>query len=142
HPTGRWCKKIKIPHGWKIFYFGPVGDWKAALARYQAEIDDLKLGRVPAARSKDGLRPIDLLNRFLHFKRGLVQAGELTTRSWDDYHWAGQRLLKVFGQDKLVEDLAPEDPCGQITARLGGQSASAMGSTGGASCSATPSRAA
>src|SRR5262249_27452491 len=78
HPTGRWCKKIKTPHGWKIFYFGPLADWKAALQRYKDEIDDLRTGRTPTARVKEGLRLIDLANHFLHFKRGLVATGELT----------------------------------------------------------------
>src|SRR5439155_12163500 len=109
HPTGRWCKRIKIPHGWKMYYFGPLDDWSGALERLKADIDDLKLGRTPAARDKDGLRLLELLNRFLHFKRGLVATGELTMRSWYDYHQTGERLLKVFGKDCLVENLAPAD---------------------------------
>ncbi|HMC65765.1 MAG TPA: tyrosine-type recombinase/integrase [Gemmataceae bacterium] len=109
HPSGQWCKRIKTPHGWKMFYFGPLADWSGALERLKAEIDDLKLGRTPAARDKDGLRLLELLNRFLHFKRGLVATGELTMRSWYDYHQTGERLLKVFGKDCLVENLAPAD---------------------------------
>ena len=35
HPTGRWCKKIKTPHGWKIFYCGALEDWKGALERFK-----------------------------------------------------------------------------------------------------------
>jgi integrase len=106
HPTGRWCKRIRG----KLFYFGSIKDgWQAGLERYKAEIDDLMAGRVPAARNKDGLRLPDLLNRFLHFKRGLVNTGELTIRSWYDYHQTCERLLKVLGSDRLVEDLKPED---------------------------------
>jgi integrase len=107
--TKRWCKKIKTPHGWKIFYFGPLDDWKAALERYQAEIDDLKAGRTPTARNKEGLRLLDLLNHFLHFKRAKVATGELTIRSWYDYHQTGERVLKFFGQDRLVETIGPSD---------------------------------
>jgi integrase len=109
HASGRWCKKLRTPHGPKIFYFGNTSDWQGALERYHAEKQDLITGRPPEKRSRDGLRIIDLLNQFLHFKRGLVATGELTMRSWYDYHQTGQRVLKVFGQDRLVETLEPTD---------------------------------
>lgn len=109
HPTGRWCKKLKTPDGWKIFYFGPLADWQAALDRYELEKTDLMAGRVPETRNADGLRLLDLMNRFLHFKRGLVATEELTMRSWYDYHQTGERLLKVLGKDCLVENLGPAD---------------------------------
>lgn len=109
HPSGRWCKKLKTPHGPKIFYFGNVKDWQAALDRYRAEVEDLIAGRTPEARNHDGLTLLELLNRFLHFKRGLVNEGTLTTRSWYDYHQTGERLMKVLGKDKNVETLTPAD---------------------------------
>jgi integrase len=108
HPSGRFCKKLRTPHGPKVFYFGSVRDWQAALDRYHAEKEDLVAGRTPERR-KDGLRLLDLLNHFQHFKRGLVATGELTMRSWYDYHQTGQRVLKVFGQDRLVDTLEPTD---------------------------------
>jgi len=106
HPTRRWCKKI---HG-KLWYFGSFAEGsEAALQRYKEQIDDIMAGRTPTARNKEGLRLLDLLNRFIHFKRGLVATGELTKRSWYDYHQTGERLLKVFGKDRLVENLRPSD---------------------------------
>jgi len=36
--TNRWCKKLKTPHGWKVFYFGALNDWQSALMRYRAEV--------------------------------------------------------------------------------------------------------
>jgi integrase len=106
HPSRRWCKKIKG----KLYYFGSfAAGWQAALERYLAERDDLMAGKVPATRNKDGLRLLDLLNCFLHFKRSLVNTGELTTRSWYDYHQTGERLLKVFGKERPLEDLGPAD---------------------------------
>jgi integrase len=106
HPTGRWCKKIKG----KVYFFGKIADgWETALTRYKEDRDALFAGRKPSPRNKDGLRLLELSNQFLHFKRGLIQTGELTMRTWYDYHHTGERLLKVFGKERLVEDLGPAD---------------------------------
>jgi hypothetical protein len=67
-PTGRWCKKIKG----KLWYFGTIGDWQAALENYKTQIVDILAGRTPEARTKDGLRLLDLCNRWLHHQRQLV----------------------------------------------------------------------
>lgn len=107
HRNGQWCKKIKG----RLWYFGTIaGGWQAALSRYKNEVDDIQAGRVPKARtSEGGLLLIDLLNRFLAFKRSLVDSGRLTMRSWYDYHQTGERLLKVFGPNAIVENLRPSD---------------------------------
>jgi hypothetical protein len=90
HPTGRWCKKIKG----KLYYFGSTADgWEKALQTFKEQIDDIQAGRTPEARNKGGLRFLELCNRFLHWKRGLVETGELATRTWDDYHQTFERLL-------------------------------------------------
>jgi integrase len=107
--TKRWLKKLKTPHGWKIFYFGPLNDWQSARDRYDAEKKDLINGRTPTARNKDGLTLLDLINRFLHYKRSLVGNDELTMRSWYDQHQCGQRVMQVLGEDALVEELGPDD---------------------------------
>lgn len=106
HPTGRWCKKVRG----RLWYFGAIADgWQAALNRYKTEIDDIQAGRKPGSRNKTGLRLRQLCNRWLHHKRGLVNTGELKLRTWYDYHATCERLLKVFGDDRLVEDLKPSD---------------------------------
>jgi hypothetical protein len=84
HKTGRGCKKLKTRHGWKSFDFGPLANRQGALDRYKAEVADLMAGRTPTARNKDGLRLLELLNHFLHAKRGKIATGELTMRSWYD----------------------------------------------------------
>ena len=80
--TKRWCKKLRTPHGPKVYYFGALADWQGALDRYDEEKADLIAGRAPAIRNKAGLRLIDLCNQFLHHKRGLVTEGTLTLHSW------------------------------------------------------------
>lgn len=107
--TRRWCKKLPTPHGPKVFYFGPLEDWQGARDRYEKEKNDLVAGRAPATRSPEGLRLRDLLNEFLHFKRGRIDTGELTMRSWYDYQQTGERLLRVLGKDRIVENLGPDD---------------------------------
>jgi integrase len=107
--TGRWCKKLPTPYGPKVFYFGRMDDWPGALGRYALEKNDLVAGRTPTTRNTDGLRLRDLLNEFLHFKRGRIATGELTMRSWYDYHQTGERLMKVLGENRIVETLGPDD---------------------------------
>jgi len=51
HSTGRWCKKLRTPHGPKIFYFGALADWQGAVDRFHSEKEDLVAGRTPVARN-------------------------------------------------------------------------------------------
>ncbi len=141
--TRRWSKKLPTPNGPKVFYFGPLADWQAALKRYHEEKEDLIAGRTPGPR-KDGMRLIDLCNQFLHFKRGLVKTGELTMRSWSDYHKAAERMMKVLGENKLAEDLKQQDfeHCASNMGRHGGRSASAAKSTACGSFFAMPTKSA
>ncbi|MGH7171439.1 MAG: tyrosine-type recombinase/integrase, partial [Gemmataceae bacterium] len=104
HATRRWAKKIRG----KLHYFGPWEDWKAALAKYQGQKDDLHAGRTPRVQG-DGLTMRDLLNRFLTAKSLLVDAGELSPRTFADYKVVTDRLSAAFGLTRLVDDLAADD---------------------------------
>jgi integrase len=104
HATRRWAKKIRG----KLHYFGPWDDWKAALAKYQEQKDDLHAGRVPRVQS-DGLTVRELLNRFLTAKKRLLEAGELSGRTFIDYKVVTDRLSVGFDLSRLVEDLAADD---------------------------------
>src|SRR5437764_1262225 len=81
HATRRWAKKIRG----KMHYFGPWDDWQGALNLYQEQKDDLHAGRTPRVQGK-GLTIRDLLNRFLTAKKQLVDSGEITPRTFADYH--------------------------------------------------------
>lgn len=104
HATGRWAKKI---HG-KLHYFGKWADPDAALQRYVEERDDLYAGRKPR-RKGDGLTIKDLVKRFLATKKERVAAGELALGTFGDQYRTCKRVLSVFGGERLVDDLAPDD---------------------------------
>ena len=104
HNNGQWAKKIKG----RLHYFGPWDDPNGALQRYLDRREGLHAGRTPLA-ALEGLTLRDLVNRFLTDRRSRVDSGELTLRSWQDYHRCCDRLIHVLGRDTLVEDFRPED---------------------------------
>ena len=104
---GRWAKResgelITLPDG---------GNWKAALARYKAEIDDLQAGRSPRARAGDSDRAklADLCNRFLTSKKRQLDARELSPRTFREYGEACDLMIDHFGKQRLVGDVLPVD---------------------------------
>jgi len=111
HRTGRWCKKIRG----KFCYFGKVTDdddhgAQAALERWLAERDDLLAGRKPRSKAgSEGLTVRDLLNRFLSAKLLAADSGEITRRSFRDYHPTCKRVGEVFGLGTLVTQLTADD---------------------------------
>ena len=104
HAVGLWAKKIKG----RMHYFGTWSDPDAALAKYLAEKDALHAGRKPRAQG-EGLTVKELCNSFLNAKQALVDSGELTQRSWDDYRAACGLCVEHFGKSRLVADLDPDD---------------------------------
>jgi integrase len=72
--------------------------------------DDLLAGRVPRKQSDpDGLTLGGLVNQFLARKKELVDAGELSPRTWSDYHNVGRRMLQLWSKTRLVNDLRIDD---------------------------------
>lgn len=104
HATKRWAKKIRGA----FVYFGPWDDPDAALKKYLAEKDALHAGRKPREVST-GVTLKEMVNAFLAAKEDLVNAGELTKRSWDDYKAACDLVIETFGRSRLVADLDPDD---------------------------------
>lgn len=74
-----------------------------------ATFDDRSFPRRRGGVSTEGLTLRDLANRFLTAKRRRVESGELSQRSFGDYHAMMARLLKALGPHRLVADLLPED---------------------------------
>jgi integrase len=104
HPAGYWCKKIRG----KLHYFGPWSDPDAALARYLEQKEALHAGRTPRAEL-GALTVKDLANAFLNRKQALLDAGELSPRTWAEYKETCDLLVAAFGKHRLVTDLLADD---------------------------------
>jgi integrase len=104
HPAGQWCKKIRG----KLHYFGPWADPDAALTKYLEQKDDLHAGRKPRPDTV-ALTVKDVANAFLNAKADSRDVGELSPRTWDEYHDACELLVSQLGKSRLVADLDPED---------------------------------
>src|SRR5713101_1370933 len=104
HATRRWAKKIRG----KLHYFGRWSDPDGALQKYLDQKDALHAGRKPRQVST-GVTVKDAANAFLHDKQALVDAGELSPRTWADYKQVCDLAVAHFGKSRLVTDLDPED---------------------------------
>ncbi len=103
--NGQWCKKIRG----RIHYFGIWGSPEAAENEYLRVREYLQAGRLPPAKAATGIRMNDLCNRFLNAKRALRDTGELSARTFVDYHAACADIVEHFGRDRLIEDCGPAD---------------------------------
>lgn len=104
HAAGVWAKKIRG----KLHYFGKWDDADAALKKYLAEKEALHAGRTPDYTSEQ-LTMFVLCGKFLTTKKRMLDAGELSIRSYTDYAAVCKRLIKAFGKGRLVSDLRPDD---------------------------------
>lgn len=102
HANGQWAKKIKGD----LRYFGSWSDWKSALEKYLEQKDELQAGREP----KDpGITLRELCELFLVAKRGLVDNGELSVRTWQTYQAAVKTLLDFLGRETAARSLTPNE---------------------------------
>jgi integrase len=88
----------------------------AALAKYDAEKADLHAGTTPRADTS-GTTVKDVANAFLVARQNAVSAGELSPRTWKDYHAIMAMLVEGLGKTRLTSDLHPDDFAG-LTRRL------------------------
>ena len=104
HRNGQWCKKIRG----KVFYFGPVADWQAALATYQEQREDLHAGRTPRARH-DCLTLGEAMDRFLSVKKLAQEAGEIRDRTYNEYEATCVRIAESLGASRWLDDIDETD---------------------------------
>jgi integrase len=107
HPNGCWCKKVRGEQ----HYFGTVAadpKGKAALEEWLRVKDDLIAGREPRPKG-DGMTVREMCDRFLVAKAKQRDTGELTPLSWSDYKRTSDRIVKYFGNNRIVTDLTAED---------------------------------
>jgi integrase len=101
--NGQWSKKIRG----KVYYFGSWADPEAALQEYLKVHDDLYAGRTP--RPRGGFTLVDLCNEFMAAKQRQLDVGEITRRTFHDYHRVCQRVLEAIDRNRLVENLDTGD---------------------------------
>lgn len=104
HSNGQWAKKIRG----RVYYFGPWRNPEAAFDRYRQDRTDLEAGRTPQ-RQSDSLTVRQLINLCLSTKEAKVESGELRRRTFEEYYIVARRIARVFGVNRLVEDLTPAD---------------------------------
>ena len=104
HGNGQWCKKLKGCHRFFVVWADP----DAALQKYLDEKDNLLAGREHSTR-REGLAVADLCNRFLTSKEHLRETGEITNRTFLDYHTTCRGIVEAFGRKRLVADLSSAD---------------------------------
>ena len=104
HATGRWAKKIRG----KLHYFGPWHDPDAAVNKYLDQKDALHAGRKPRLDT-EAVTVKDVVNAFLNHKDALLNAGELSPRTREEYQRTTDMLVREFGKLRIVADLEPDD---------------------------------
>src|SRR5262245_44075041 len=104
HAAGVWAKKIRG----KLHYFGPWDDPDGALQKYLEQKDALHAGKKPRT-DPEALTVKDVANAFLNHKKALVDGGELSPRTWDEYKAVADEVVGRFGKRRLVSDLGPDD---------------------------------
>lgn len=107
HATKRWAKKIRG----RTHYFGHWNDPEGALERLNLEWPYLSQGRTPPTSESHGggCTMRQMCNVFLTAKHHLVEAGELSERSFRDYFEICEMLIEHFGRGRQVDDLRPDD---------------------------------
>jgi len=87
-----------------------VDDPDAAREKFEAEWEHTSAGyRRRRSHEREGLTLGDLCNYFLTHKKSLIASDELTLRSWNDYKHTTDRLIRVFGAGRPVDDLSGDD---------------------------------
>ncbi len=107
HQNGQWCKKIRG----KQFYFGQWNDPQAALQEYLRIKDDLQAGRIPTPAA--GVVTLaDISNAYLARSEERRDGGEISSRTFDDYHDACKLIVAHLGRTVDPEQLRPVDFAG------------------------------
>ncbi len=104
HATRRWAKKIRG----KMHYFGPWADPDASLAKYLDQKDSLHRGLTPTD-TNDNLTVLILSGKFLTTKKRMLEAGELSPRSFAEYTGVCKGLVKTLSKNRLLADLRQDD---------------------------------
>lgn len=104
HGNGQWAKKVRG----QLHYFGSWNDPGAALGEWIRQKDDLLAGRSPR-RAGEELTLLHAFNQFLDAKKSMVDLGEMSQRSWDEYCAVLTMVAAELGKNRPVAGLHPVD---------------------------------
>ncbi|MDY3553258.1 site-specific integrase [Gemmata sp. JC717] len=104
HATKRWAKKIRG----KLYYFGPWDAPDDALKSYEEQKDALHSGRKPREVSA-GVTVKDVCNAYLNHQKAKLDRGDLSPRTWSNYHDTAELIVTRFGKSRIIADLRPDD---------------------------------
>ena len=136
HAAGVWAKKIRG----KMHYFGPWADPDGALAKYLEQKDALHAGRKPRP-DPEALTVKALANTFLNHKQALLDAGELSPRTWMNSKEATDLVVKRIRQAARLSPTwgqTTSQPYGTRWPGSGGRFGSGTLCSASAACSSTP----
>lgn len=105
HNSKRWAKKVRG----KTHFFGPWNNPQAALERWLREKDYLIAGKKPPQHDPDALTVKRLCDLFMESRDRRVDSGEMSQRTFDDYHQIVKLIADHFGRSTPVEHLTPAD---------------------------------
>ncbi|MEZ6133078.1 MAG: hypothetical protein R3C59_30780, partial [Planctomycetaceae bacterium] len=104
HNNGQWCKKIRG----KVHFFGVWAEADQALWNYCEVRDDLQAGRQPqTTSSQPSLK--DACNACLTRAKQREKAGEISPRTFQDYHETVRILLDYFGNSLHATQIRPTE---------------------------------
>lgn len=103
HATGQWMKKIRG----RCYYFGTDKD--KALAEYTRVREDREAGRTPRDADPKSVTLLQLVNHFLTEQKTKRDSGEITPRTFNDYHKTGELILERMGKTLAVDQITPDD---------------------------------
>jgi len=104
HQTDRWAKKIRG----QLVYFGPLAEPEAAMRKWLEQKDELLEGMTP--KDAKGYATVrDVVNAFLTSKELARDKGEISRRTFSDYHATCERLIECLGRTGAAAALAPAD---------------------------------
>ena len=107
HVRGGWGKTYK---GHQLYIAEP--NPKKALERFNVIAGLIDRGEYVARRHQRRASSVtvgDVCNRYVYERQLDMEAGRLSKGAWEDYDDAAVEMVAVFGKDKLVEDLRPDD---------------------------------
>jgi len=110
---GRFCKKVRRT----LHYFGrydpenPAASIQTALDQWLSDKDALLAGRTPRGRRTEEEAPTlrYLCDLFMKAKQAKLNTGNLSRWTFREYHNICAEILRHFGKDRLIDDIATSD---------------------------------